>query len=67
MKGILIAGCLVALMSCGGANDGDAKTDTTSMPVDTNLMKNESNHINRRDGTIIDSAGNGKDSTRIGQ
>jgi|GEM_PF-2470896 len=29
------AGVVIALVSCGNATDGDASTDTTSMPIDT--------------------------------
>ena len=34
------AGVVIALMSCGNATDGDAKTDTTTMPVDTAAQNN---------------------------
>jgi hypothetical protein len=44
--------------SCGGANDGNAATDTTTVPLDTNRNANTSNHINRADGTkVADSTG----------
>lgn len=57
----ILLGCMLA--GCGGANDGDAATDTTSTPLDTNIHSNTSDHINRADGTIsVDSAG--KDSVR---
>ena len=51
------------MAGCGGANDGDPKTDTTTMPVDTNLNKTQVNHINRSEGTIIADSANSKDST----
>jgi hypothetical protein len=39
MKKILIfALSSIFLFSCGGANDGNANTDTTSMPVDTSVQ-----------------------------
>ncbi len=39
MKNILILGFIsIFLFSCGGANDGDANTDTTTMPVDTSVQ-----------------------------
>jgi hypothetical protein len=49
---------IVGLMSCNnGANDGDPGTDTTTMPVDTNLQNQTSDHINRADGRIqVDSS-----------
>lgn len=39
------------LLSCGGANDGDATTDTTNMPVDTNVGKSTTNTINSKTGS----------------
>ena len=40
------------MMSCNNAaNDGDANTDTTNMPVDPSMNKDTVNHINRADGT----------------
>ena len=41
------------LQGCGGANDGDARTDTTTMPVDTNLNKTDVNHVNSAEGTTV--------------
>lgn len=39
MKNFLLAAVLgVSLMSCGNATDGDARTDTTDMMVDTGNM-----------------------------
>jgi hypothetical protein len=35
-----LAGMVVALMSCSNATDGNAKTDTTTMPVDTVAQSN---------------------------
>jgi hypothetical protein len=51
-----IAGILMltmSLWSCSGANDGSAATDTTTMPVDTNVYKTQTNTTNRADGTIV--------------
>lgn len=39
MKKILTAVVAAALVACGGAADGDARTDTTTMPMDTGEMK----------------------------
>ena len=52
---LLMTGLIMSLLilSCGGANDGDAATDTTHMPVDTNLNNSNVDHINRADGTIL--------------
>lgn len=42
MKRILwIAGIVIGMMSCGGAMDGDASTDTTTMPIDTVAINNQ--------------------------
>jgi hypothetical protein len=43
---LLVAGTAMVIASCGGANDGDATTDTTSMPIDTALMNNNPNASN---------------------
>jgi hypothetical protein len=41
MKRILYtAGFVATLMSCSNATDGDATTDTTTMPVDTAAVNN---------------------------
>ncbi len=38
MKQIVIAVMvMMALAGCGGANDGDATTDTTNLPVDSGM------------------------------
>ena len=37
---IYTAGVVIALASCGDALDGNAKTDTTSMPIDTVARNN---------------------------
>ncbi|HVE60527.1 MAG TPA: hypothetical protein VNA26_01820 [Chitinophagaceae bacterium] len=37
-KVLLLALISIALFSCGGASDGDATTDTTTMPVDTSVQ-----------------------------
>jgi len=63
MKKFLIILSIAIMAGCGGANDGDPKTDTTTMPVDTNLNKTQVNHINRSEGTIIADSANSKDST----
>jgi hypothetical protein len=53
MKRIFFAaGVVVALTSCGGANDGDASTDTTTMPIDTAGMNNTGgSNINSNTGS----------------
>jgi hypothetical protein len=63
MKKILVACSLAILVcSCGGATDGDAKTDTTTMPVDTALYKTNANTTNKPTGTTIADS-TGRDST----
>jgi len=62
MKKIMMLFSTAIIFSCGGANDGDARTDTTSMPIDTNLTKNEVNHSNSSVGTTIADSTNRKDS-----
>lgn len=52
----LAFGCVLscALLSCSDANDGNANTDTTVLPVDTNEMKSgtdTTSHINTNTGT----------------
>ena len=56
MKKTMITIAIVwGLISCGGANDGDAATDTTStIPVDTAVLKNDptdTTQINTNTGT----------------
>jgi len=53
MKGIILVLSTVVLWSCGNAADGDAATDTTSMPVDTALMGDSVRHLNRADGSVM--------------
>lgn len=43
MKKLLIASMVLALVSCGGATDGDADTDTTTLPVDTSTTNINTN------------------------
>ncbi len=71
MKKFLIPALIsIALTGCGGANDGDANTDTTSMPVDTSvqntLSTDTAGYINTSKGkTIIDTnAGRNPDTAR---
>ena len=57
MKKILILTLIsISLLSCGGANDGDASTDTTTMPVDTSVQNTTSTdtagYINTPEGKI---------------
>ncbi len=57
MKKILILSLIsVSLLSCGGANDGNPNTDTTSMPVDTSVQNTISTdtagYINTSEGKI---------------
>jgi hypothetical protein len=48
----------VALISCSNATDGDAKTDTTTMPIDTGGLNDTSNHVNSNtSGYPTDTAG----------
>jgi PBP1b-binding outer membrane lipoprotein LpoB len=57
-KLLMIAGAALVLASCSNALDGEAKTDTTSMPVDTNLNRTTTNNHNTPEGTIVgDSTG----------
>ena len=49
-KAWILASTAAILWSCGGAGDGDAKTDTTTMPVDTNVYHSDTNHINSAEG-----------------
>ncbi len=58
MKKILFfAFVSISLFSCGGANDGDASTDTTTMPVDTSVQNTISTdtagYINTPEGKIV--------------
>jgi hypothetical protein len=66
MKKLAIASIVILVMSCNnGANDGNAATDTTTMPRDTNLNRDTSNHINRADGVrMMDSNSKKQDSAR---
>ncbi len=64
MKRLLLIGCMAAgLCSCSGAADGDAKTDTTAMPPDTNMNKTEVNHLNTSEGTTTEHPQKPGDST----
>ena len=55
---LMIVSLVVCLCSCGGASDGNPNTDTTTMPVDTNLNSDTSNHVNTSAGTkVADSTG----------
>jgi hypothetical protein len=41
-KSILVLGVIFSLYGCGGANDGNPNTDTTStIPVDTNVLNSK--------------------------
>ena len=53
----LLFGCLL-FAACNGATDGDANTDTTNLPRDTNRYSNPNDsvlHENTSSGTLIDS------------
>ena len=64
MKKIMMVLMAAAIVSCNnGANDGDPTTDTTNMPVDSNLNNTSSDHINRSDGTVLKDSAN-RDSIR---
>jgi hypothetical protein len=57
MKNLLAGLCFsFILFSCGGALDGDATTDTTTMPIDTNINNPNASHYNRADGPVIDTS-----------
>jgi hypothetical protein len=53
----LLFGCMM-FAACNGATDGDANTDTTNVPTDTNRYNptDSVDHINSAAGTTIDSA-----------
>jgi hypothetical protein len=56
MKNIIAIGFILSLTACGGANDGNPNTDTTSsLPPDTSVMNNmgidTANNINTSTGT----------------
>ncbi len=56
MKRFMVIGCVVSLTACGGANDGNPDTDTTStLPPDTSLLNNvgvdTAGNINTNTGT----------------
>ena len=58
MKKILFFAFIsISIFSCGGANDGDATTDTTTMPVDTSVQNTTSTdtagYINTPEGKIV--------------
>jgi hypothetical protein len=42
----------VLAVGCSGALDGDAKTDTTSMPADPNINKTTVDHVNENYGVL---------------
>ncbi len=57
MKKILMLTLIsISLLSCGGANDGNADTDTTTMPVDTSVQNTTSTdtagYINTSNGKV---------------
>lgn len=70
MKKIVLAiGMGIVVMSCGNAAlDGDPKTDTTTLPVDTGAMDaryDTAQHVNTNTGTYPgDSATNTKGDVR---
>ena len=44
MKKVMMAAALAAVLAaCGGANDGDATTDTTAMPIEPPATDSNSN------------------------
>ncbi|MBD0285270.1 MAG: hypothetical protein ICV79_07575 [Flavisolibacter sp.] len=51
MKKYLAVIGVIYLFGCGGANDGDARTDTTTMPADRGVMDTPTNNINTSTGT----------------
>ena len=53
MKQLLILLLAGTLFSCNdAATDGDPGTDTSVMRIDTNVYKDTSAHMNRRDGSV---------------
>lgn len=54
MKHLLIAAVAgFFLVSCtNGATDGNANTDTTHMPTDSNITRDGTDHVNRNFGTV---------------
>jgi hypothetical protein len=52
---------MMIMMSCNnGANDGNAKTDTTSLPPDSNINMDTSNHVNTNAGMHYDTTNRAK-------
>ena len=51
MKKFLLAIVVISLFSCGGAGDGDARTDTTTMPADRGVMDTPTTDSNTSTGT----------------
>ena len=70
MKKLIIIGLVVGLNACGGANDGDAATDTTTtLPPDTSEITNigvdTAGNINTNTGTYYsDTSGQNKTDVR---
>lgn len=70
MKKYMIIGCMIGLTACGGANDGDADTDTTTtLPPDTSELSNSAvdtaGNINTNTGTYYsDTSGQKKNDVR---
>jgi len=53
----------IAMYGCSGAGDGNPNTDTTTMPVDTNVYNSQSNHVNTSAGTKVADSANKKDTS----
>ena len=70
MKKLIIIASIVGLTACGGANDGDAATDTTTtLPPDTSETMNAgmdtAGNINTNTGTYYsDTTGQNKNDVR---
>lgn len=70
MNKLIISGLIVFLTACGGANDGDAGTDTTTtLPPDTSEIMNAgvdtAGNINTNTGTYnSDTSGQNKTDVR---
>ena len=61
MARILTALAVMIMMSCNnGANDGNAKTDTTTFPPDSNINQDTSNHVNTNAGMHYDTTNRAK-------
>jgi hypothetical protein len=54
MKKVMIAALAALLTACGGANDGDATTDTTAMPMEPPMTDSNTNTGNYQYDSLQD-------------